>query len=194
MHGVEVVAIDLEKSKVRILVGGTESELTFEVPKPSGGPAPGAPPIPGRPGQPMASMNPNVPAAAAQPTIITPGNAQSTGGGGVTLYGGGGTATTANSGVTTLGGAAAVPSPLGTESGLRTIPSRTIRTPNNPNPDQQQQQQMDAAQQQALSDLQNQAQQNPPTYNRRTRQGLQIPQPPLPPNPNPQQPNYQQPH
>ena len=190
MHGVEVVAIDLEKNKVRILVGGTESELTFEVPKPSG-PAPGAPPIPGRPGQPMASMNPNVPAAAAQPTVITPGNAQSTGGGGVTLYGGGGTAAAANSGVTTLGGAAQVPSPLGTETGLRTIPSRTIRTPNNPNPDQQQQ--FDAAQQQqqALTDLQNQTQQqNPPTYNRRTRQGQLISQPPLPPSP---QPNFQQP-
>ena len=188
MHGVEVVAIDLEKSRVRILVGGTESELTFELPKPSG-PVPGAPPVPGRPGQPMASMNPNVPAAAAQPTVITPGNAQSTGGGGVTLYGGGGTTAAANSGVTTLGGATQVPSPLGTENGLRTIPSRTIRTPNNPNPDQQQ---MDAAQQQALMDLQNQAQQNPPTYNRRTRQGLQIPQPPMPPNPQ-QQPNFQQP-
>lgn len=183
MHGVEVVAIDLEKSRVRILVGGTESELTFEVPKPSGGPAPGAPPVPGRPGQPMASMNPNVPAAAAQPTIITPGNAQSTGGG-VTLYGGGGTATTANSGVTTLGGAAQVPSPLGTESGLRTIPSRTIRTPNNPD---QPQPQFDPTQQ--IPADPNAAQQNPPTYNRRTRQGLQIPQPPLPPNP--QQPGFQ---
>ncbi|HZO85776.1 MAG TPA: hypothetical protein VFC26_11215 [Verrucomicrobiae bacterium] len=188
MHGVEVVAIDLEKSRVRILVGGTESELTFEVPKPST-PPPGAPPMPGRPGQPMASMNPNVPAAAAQPTIITPGNAQSTGGGGVTLYGGGGTATMANSGVTTLGGAAQVPSPLGTESGLRTIPSRTIRTPNNPNPDQPQQQ-FDPTQQ--IPADANGAQQNP-TYNRRTRQGLQIPQPPLPPNSNPQQPNFQQP-
>src|SRR4029453_3503345 len=93
MHGVEVVAIDLEKNKVRILVGGTESELTFEQPKPSGGgPAPGGPPVPGRPRPPMGSVNPNVPAAAAQPTVITPGNAQSTGGGGVTLYGGGATA------------------------------------------------------------------------------------------------------
>ena len=182
LHGVEVVAIDLEKNKVRILVGGTESELTFEVPKPSGGPAPGVPPGPGRPGQPMASMNPNVPAAAAQPTVITPGNAQSTGGGGVTLYGGGANATAANSGVTTLGGAATVPSPLGTENGLRTIPSRTIRTPNNPNPDQQQQ--IDPAQQQILMEANRlqQQQQNTPTYNnRRTRQGLQIPQPPMPP-------------
>jgi len=185
LHGVEVVAIDLEKSKVRILVGGTESELTFEVPKPTGGPAPGAPPGPGRPGQPMASINPNVPAAAAQPTVITPGNAQSGGGRGVTLYGGGTTATTANSGVTTLGGTGAVPSPLGTDSGLRTIPSRTIRTPNNPNPDQP----IDPAQQQILMEAnrlqqqQQQQQQNNPTYNnnRRTRQGLQIPQPPLPP-------------
>jgi hypothetical protein len=200
MHGVEVVAIDLEKSKVRILVGGSESELTFEVPKPgAGGPVPGAPPVPGRPGQPMASVNPNVPAAAAQPTIITPGNAQSTGGGGVTLYGGGGTTAAGNSGVTTLGGAAPVPSPLGTESGLRSIPSRTIRTPNNPNPDQQP---IDPAQQQILMEAnrlqqqqQQQQQQNPPTYNRRTRQGLQIPQPPLPPTDltpaNPQQPGFQ---
>jgi len=193
MHGVEVVAIDLEKNKVRILVGGTESELTFEQPKPSGGgPAPGGPPVPGRPGQPMASVNPNVPAAAAQPTVITPGNAQSTGGGGVTLYGGGATAAAANSGVTTLGGATGVPSPLGTDNGLRTIPSRTIRTPNNPNPDQQQQQQLDAAQQQqqALMELNNQGQ-NPTYNNRRTRQGVQIPQPPLPQNP--QQPNFRQP-
>ena len=76
-------------------------------------------------------------------------------------------------------------------NGLRTIPSRTIRTPNNPNPDQQQQQQLDAAQQQqqALMELNNQGQN--PTYNRRTRQGVQIPQPPLPQNP--QQPNFQQP-
>jgi hypothetical protein len=194
LYGVEVVAIDLEKNKVRILVGGTESELTFEVPKPPGGPAPGAPPVPGRPGQPMASVNPNVPAAAAQPTVITPGNAQSPGSRGVTLYGGGATATTANSGVTTLGGAAAVPSPLGTENGLRTIPSRTIRTPNNPNPDQQQQ--IDPAQQQVLMELNRQAQQNPPTYNRRTRQDLQVPQPPLPPTdltPQNQQPPGSQP-
>jgi hypothetical protein len=193
LYGVEVVAIDLEKNKVRILVGGTESELTFEVPKPPGGPAPGAPPVPGRPGQPMASVNPNVPAAAAQPTVITPGKAQSTGGGGVTLYGGGATATTANSGVTTLGGAAAVPSPLGTENGLRTIPSRTIRTPNNPNPDQQQ---IDPAQQQVLMELNRQAQQNQPTYNRRSRQGQQVPQPPLPPTdltPQNQQPPGSQP-
>lgn len=194
LYGVEVVAIDLEKNKVRILVAGTESELTFEVPKPSG-PVPGAPPVPGRPGQPMASVNPNVPAAAAQPTIITPGNAQSTGGGGVTLYGGGGTTAAANSGVTTLGGAAPVPSPLGTETGLRTIPSRTIRTPNNPNPDQP----VDPAQQQILMEAnrlqQQQQQQQTPTYNRRTRQGLQIPQPPLPPTDltpqNPQQPGFQ---
>jgi hypothetical protein len=189
LYGVEVVAIDLEKSKVRILVGGTESELTFEVPKPSAGAVPGGPAVPGRPGQPMASINPNVPAAAAQPTVITPGNAQSTGGGGVTLYGGGATTAAGNPGVTTLGGATAVPSPLGTENGLRTIPSRTIRTPNNPNPDQP----IDPAQQQIINEANRlqQQQQNTPTYDRRTRQGLQIPQPPSPPNP--QQPNFQQP-
>jgi hypothetical protein len=42
MYGVEVVAIDLEKSIVRIRNGGTESDLTFEVPKPSAGGAPAA--------------------------------------------------------------------------------------------------------------------------------------------------------
>src|SRR5687767_15026660 len=199
--GVEVVSIDLDKNTVKIRNAGTVSDLTFEVPKPSGtghavAGVPGAPPVPGRYGQPAASVNPNVPAAAAQPTIVSPSAAQAAGGGGVTLYGGGGTATTGNSGVTTLGGTAQVPSPLGTENGLRTIPSRTIRTPNNPNPDQP----VDPAQQQILMEAnrlqqQQQQQQNTPTYNRRTRQGLQIPQPPLPPTElspqNPQQPGFQ---
>ena len=188
MHGVEVVAIDLEKNKVRIRNGGSESELTFEVPKQSGAPA-GAPPVPGRPGQPVASVNPNVPAAAAQPTVIAPGNAQ--GAGGVTLYGGGATATTGNSGVTTLGGATAVPSPLGADSGLRTIPSRTIRTPNNPNP-----QQVDPAQQQILMEANRlqQQQQQQPTYNRRGRPTIQPPLPPTDLTPqNPQPPGFQQP-
>jgi len=183
--GVEVVAINLEKSTVKIRNGGTESELTFEVPKPSGGgptPVPGGPPVPGRPMQPMASMNPNVPAAAAQPTVISPGNAQSSRGGGISLYGGGATGTAANSGVTTLGGGTPqVPTPLGTDSGLRTIPSRTIRTPNTPD----QQQQIDAAQQQVLMEANRLA---PPTYNRRGRQGTQPPMPPTDLNPNPQQP------
>jgi hypothetical protein len=176
--GVEVVAIDLDKSTVRIRNGGTESDLTFEVPKPSGAgapPVPGAPTIPGRYGQPAASVNPNVPAAAAQPTIVSPSAPQAAGGGGVTLYGGGGTTAPGNSGVTTLGGTAGqVPSPLGTEGGLRTIPSRTIRTPNM----QDQQQQPDTTQQM-----------QPPTYNR----GRGVP-PPLPPTPQgiPRPPGYQQ--
>ena len=171
--GVEVVAIDLDKNTVRIRNGGTESDLTFEVPKPSGTAVPGAPgapggpPMPGRLYQPTASVNPNVPAAAAQPTIVSPSGAQAAGGGGVTLYGGGATANAANPGVTTLGGATPqVPSPLGTDTGLRTIPSRTIRTPNMQD-QQQQQQQPDTSQQM-----------QPPTYNRRGRPG-----PPLPPTP-----------
>src|SRR5687767_14230038 len=168
--GVEVVSIDSDKNTVKIRNAGTVSDLTFEVPKPSGtGPAvagvPGAPPVPGRYGQPASSVNPNVPAAAAQPTIVSPSAPQAAGGGGVTLYGGG-TTTTGNSGVTTFGGTAGqVPSPPGTEGGLRTIPSRTIRTPNMQ--DQQQQQQPDTTQQM-----------QPPTYNRRGRPG-----PPLPPTP-----------
>lgn len=182
MHGVEVVAIDLEKNRVRIRNAGTESELTFEVPKLSGG-GPTGPPTPGRPGQPMASVNPNVPAAAAQPTVITPSNAQGAGRG-VSLYGGGNAATTANSGVTTLGGAAQMPSPLGADSGLRTIPSRTIRTPNNPD-----QQQIDPAQQQILMEANRLQQQQQPTYNRRGRPTIQPPLPPTdltPPSPQPQ--------
>lgn len=167
--GVEVVAIDLDKNTVRIRNAGKESDLTFETPKPSGTGAPGVPgvpPVPGRVIQPLASTNPNVPAAAAQPTIISPGGAQATSG--VTLYGGGTTTTAPNTGVTTLGGASSqVPSPLGAESGLRTIPSRTIRTPNMPD---QQQPQVDASQQLQA-----------PTYNRRGRPV--IPPPPLPPTP-----------
>jgi hypothetical protein len=182
MHGVEVVAIDLEKNRVRIRNAGTESELTFEVPKLSGGST--APPMPGRPGQPMASVNPNVPAAAAQPTVITPGSAQGAGRG-VSLYGGGNATTTANSGVTTLGGATQVPSPLGADSGLRTIPSRTIRTPNNPD------QQIDPAQQQILMEANRLQQQQQPTY----RRGRPTIQPPLLPTdltpPSPQPPGFQ---
>lgn len=165
MHGVEVVAIDLEKNRVRIRNAGTESELTFEAPKPGGAAPAAVPPVPGRYGQPVASVNPNVPAAAAQPTVITPGNAQGTGGG-VTLYGGGNS--TPTPGVTALGGEQ-VPSPLGAQSGLRTIPSRTIRTPNNPNS------QVDPAQQQIMMEANRMA---PPTYNRR---GRPVVQPPLPP-------------
>src|SRR5687767_9089237 len=44
--GVEVVAIDFDKNIVRIRNAGAESELTFEVPKPSGSGAPANAPAP----------------------------------------------------------------------------------------------------------------------------------------------------
>src|SRR5688572_28684841 len=64
MFGVEVMAIDLEKNIVRIRNGGTESDLTFEVPKTSAAGAPAPPPV-GR----TASVAP--PAPAMQPTIVS---------------------------------------------------------------------------------------------------------------------------
>lgn len=176
--GVEVVAIDLERSIVKIRNGFVESELTFEAPKPTGAaPAAPAPTVNRVPAVPSAS------AAAAQPTVIESNGAQASGGGGVTLYGG----TTAgnNSGVTTYGGN--VPSPLGAESGLRTIPSRTIRTPSGS------EQQVDPAQQALLMELNRNAQQQNqrPGYNR-------LPSPPIPPTqltppgqPNGGQPTFQ---
>lgn len=134
--GVEVLSIDMEKSIVRIRNNGAESDLTFEAPKLSGGPAPGTP-APGNQGQPPGQQprGAAIDSAAGQqqqPMVISSQNAQTSGGGGVTMLGGTTTAGGANnSGVSTYGGGAnpSVPSPLGTDSGLRTIPSRTIRTP-----------------------------------------------------------------
>ena len=143
MFGVEVMAIDLEKNIVRIRNGGTESDLTFEVPKTSGTPA-SAPPAPvGR----TASAAPVIPAAATgQPTIISSSEPR----GGVTMLGGGGGFAGNTGGVSTYGGA----SPAGmmgggisgggvssyggasynaggnlaSAGGLPTIPTRQLRT------------------------------------------------------------------
>src|SRR5687768_12002553 len=79
--GVEVLAIDFERSLVKIRNGGTESDLTFEVPKPSGG-APAGVPTPPAPGR-TASV---APAAMPQPTIVSSAEPR----GGVTMLGGGG--------------------------------------------------------------------------------------------------------
>ena len=139
MFGVEVVAIDLERSIVRIRNGGTESDLTFEVPKPSSGGGPAAVPAPvGR----TANVAPTTP-GMGQPTIVSSTESR----GGITMLGGGGgfagntggvssygatsTSTPAgnNRGISTYGGMpmAGTPSP---NQGLRGIPSRTVRTPN----------------------------------------------------------------
>ena len=175
--GVEVLAIDLERNIVRIRNAGTESELTFEVPK-SGGGGP-TPPVPGQP----PVVNPQAlnasSAAGSQPTIISSSSAQATGGGGVSIYGGGNTAAPNNSGgVTSYGGS--VPSPLGADTGLRTIPSRTIRTPTATD-----QQAVDPAQQQLLMELNRtrQQMQQQGTLNN-TRPGTSrrpTVEPPLPP-------------
>jgi hypothetical protein len=178
--GVEVLSIDVEKNVVKIRNNGAESELTFEAPKPSGGPV-----TPGTGTPAYVPPAGGVSAAGGQPTLIGSPNAQTTGGGGVTLYGGGaGTAAQNNAGVTTLGGtssapkidpATGLPSPLGTESGLRTIPSRTIRTPGD-------QPQVDAAQQAILNQAQQLRQQQQDKYRSRG-----TPPSPVPPTPQPYQ-------
>src|SRR4051794_5262146 len=67
---VDVVSIDLEKNTVHIKNGGQELDLKFEEPGKLAS-ATSKPAIPG--GFPM--PNPNVPQAAAAPTIISPGSA-----------------------------------------------------------------------------------------------------------------------
>jgi hypothetical protein len=140
-YGVEVLSIDVEKSIVRIRNAGVESDLTFEPLKSTTNSAPVNYSLGVQP------HGASVPAAAAQPTVIGSPNTQMSGGGGITLYGGSSSTVTNNSGVTTYGGATQIPSPLGAESGaMRTIPSRTIRSPGD-------QQQADAARQAALMEL-----------------------------------------
>lgn len=145
MFGVEVVGIDLEKNIVRIRNGGAESELTFEVPKPSGSGAPAAPASVGR----TASAAPGM-QAMGQPTIVSSAEPR----GGVTMLGGGGgfsgntggvssygaqatpTSMGRMGGVSTYGGMplAGAPGAASVNNGLRNIPSRTVRTPTAPAP------------------------------------------------------------
>jgi hypothetical protein len=125
--GVEVVAIDLDRNIVKIRNGGTESELTFEVPKPSGSGAP-------TPMPPPVGRTASVPAPTmGQPTIVSSSESR----GGVTMLGGGGNFAGNTGGVTSYGGPSAAGNPAmnnysgsGFNSGLPTIPSRTLRTPN----------------------------------------------------------------
>jgi len=156
--GVEVVAIDVEKNIVKIRNAGIESELTFEPVKSPGATAATGNPQPG----------------VHQPNYAQPGvgaaNPQPGGGPGVTIYGGASTTATNNYGVTTLGGTQpGVPSPLGADAGaMRTIPSRTIRTPTTVDP-----QSADAAQQAALAELNRAA--------AAKYRGRQMPPSPVPP-------------
>jgi hypothetical protein len=174
--GVEVLSIDVEKNIVRIRNNGAESDLTFEAPKLSGGPASGALGNQGQPsGQPPRGASINS-AAEQQPMVISSQNAQTTGGGGVTMLGGSTTAGAPNnSGVSTYGGTTpSVPSPLGTDGGLRTIPSRTIRTPTGGT----EQQPVDPAQQAIMMEAQRLRQQQ----QQQQGQGYKgRPGPPIPP-------------
>ena len=114
---VEVLAIDVVKNMVRLRNSGVETNVTFEVAK--AGPVPGGPGVPGvaptftpPPLNVPQPHNPQSPQASA-PTVISPNG---TGGGvGVTLMGNNGTA-----GAT----------PTSADNGMRTIPSRPLRTEN----------------------------------------------------------------
>src|SRR4030095_2158537 len=110
-YGVEVLAIDVEKSIVRIRNAGVESDLTFEPLKSGTNSAP----VNYNPGaQPHGG---GIPAAAAQPTVIGSPNTQMSGGSGITLYGGGSSAVTNNVGVTSYGGTTQKTSPLRDDTG-----------------------------------------------------------------------------
>jgi hypothetical protein len=114
---VEVLSIDVVKNTVRLRNSGVETNITFAVAK-SSGPAPGGPGVPGAPPAftppPMNIPQPMNPQASASPTVISPGGGNQ--GGGVTL----------------MGNNAAVPGALGgsADGGMRTIPSRPLRTEN----------------------------------------------------------------
>ena len=104
MFGIEVVAIDLEKSIVRIRNGGTESDLTVEVPKQSGGGGPAAPSAPvGR----TASVAPPATPGMGQPTIVSSSEPR----GGVTMLGGGGGFAGNTGGVSSYGATATPAAP-----------------------------------------------------------------------------------
>jgi hypothetical protein len=159
---VEVVSIDVDKSMVRILNSGIETNLTFEVKASSGPAAPGPAGVPNpamlRPPLTTAlGANPGVPASGGNAPIIISRDGSGGSSSGVTLVGGAASPATAGvapvaaattvgsapaSGVTSLGaspgrifsstptatlGSPTAPAP-GSESGLRVIPARTVRT------------------------------------------------------------------
>jgi len=131
---IEVVSIDLEKSIVRIRNAGMETNVTFETPKLTPGPAA---PAAGFPPPPLNAGAPGLPGGS-----LSPGNTASRTG--VTIAGGGTPAPTvgaaAPTGVNPNGvtpGAAYNPAASynnnASSGGLRTIPSRSLRT-DTPNP------------------------------------------------------------
>jgi hypothetical protein len=118
---VEVLAIDVVKNTVRLRNSGVETNITFEVAK--AGPVPGGPGVPGVPGPPPAFTPPSL--GQPQPPLqggVPGANANpNAGGGNVTLVGGG--APNNPPGVAPLGSV---------ETGMRTIPSRPLRTEGQP--------------------------------------------------------------
>ena len=113
---IEVISIDIDKSLVRIRTGGMETNVTFPTPKLAGAPAGPSPTTP--------------PPLGATPTpgVYNPANPAGTPGhpsGGVTLYGGGAAATPAASPNPAASAAGAAANFSG---GLRSIPSRSLRT------------------------------------------------------------------
>jgi hypothetical protein len=129
---VEVVSIDYDKSTVKIRNNGAETNLLFAEPKLTATAA--APPLPGIP-PPGGIQHPG-----SAPTVISPANAAvNSRGGGVTIVGGGAPAATSapavapNSGLpgasaTGAAGASYTAPGYNNSGGLRTIPSRSLRT------------------------------------------------------------------
>ena len=126
MGPVEVLGIDIVKNTVRLRNSGVETNVTFpEVAK--SGPVPGGPGVPA--GSPPTFTPPpiNVPQPAhnpqaSAPTVISPNGAAPSSG--VTLMG--------NNAAVTPTATAGLPGALGTstDGGMRTIPSRPLRTEN----------------------------------------------------------------
>ena len=133
---VEVVSIDVEKSMVKIRNAGTETDLVFETPKLSANAAPAVPP-----GAPAPGFPPS-PLTTAVPNALFPGTASTNNAGrgsGVTVYGASTPASpTGVGGVTPAAPAPnAYPQPPQNpydKSGLRTIPSRSVRADNGQKP------------------------------------------------------------
>jgi len=126
---VEVLSIDIVKNTVRLRNSGVETNVTFPEIAKSSGPVPGGPGMPGTPPTftPPPQMNvpqPHNPQASA-PTIISPNGAAPSSG--VTLMG--------NNAAVNPSTTAGLPGALGTsDGGMRTIPSRPLRTENAANP------------------------------------------------------------
>jgi hypothetical protein len=136
MGGVEVLAINVEKNIVTIRNSGQETNLTFEIANAgkggAGGPGGAPPPLNVPAPSPMSSA-----AAPGSPTIISPNGNSS--GGGVTLFGGNPVSappanTPSYAAANNTGGALGNSSGygnnsmIGTDAGLRSIPTRPLRT------------------------------------------------------------------